>query len=82
MRDNPVFIEEDVVHYCVANIASVVARTASQVLLNSAIPYITEIANNGIDAEMKNEPSIEAAVNTHQGKMLNIVRLSGAEVKE
>ncbi|HNO93879.1 MAG TPA: NAD(P)-dependent oxidoreductase, partial [Anaerolineales bacterium] len=82
MHDNPTFIEEGVVHYCVPNIASTVARTASHVFLNSAIPYITAIANTGIDAAMKNDPSIEAAVNTHQGKLVNLVRLGGVEVKE
>ncbi|MBK6794168.1 MAG: alanine dehydrogenase [Anaerolineales bacterium] len=82
MHDNPTFIEENVVHYCVPNIASLVARTASHVFLNSAIPYISEIANNGIDDVMKKDPSIEAAVNTHQGKLVNLVRLSGQEVSE
>ncbi|MBI2332013.1 MAG: alanine dehydrogenase, partial [Chloroflexi bacterium] len=82
MHDNPTFIEENMVHYCVPNISSVVARTASHVFLNSAIPFIADIANNGIDAMMKKDSSIEAAVNTHQGKLVNLVRLSGAEVKE
>jgi alanine dehydrogenase len=82
MHDNPAFIEEGIVHYCVPNIASTVARTASHVLLNSAFPYIAEIANHGIDAAMKADPSIEDAVNTHQGKLRNLVRLGGAEVME
>lgn len=79
MHDNPIFIEENAVHYCVPNISSVVARTASHVLLNAAIPYIMEIANGGIDAAMKSDPSVEAAVNTHQGKMVNLVRLGAGE---
>jgi len=79
MHDNPAFIEENVVHYCVPNIASLVARTASHVFLNSAIPYITDIANNGINEVMKNNFSVTAAVNTHNGKMLNLVRFSGQE---
>jgi len=82
MHDNPTFIEENMVHYCVPNISSVVARTASHVFFNSAIPSITDIANNGIDAMIKKDPSIEAAVNTHKGKMVNLARLSGVEVKE
>ncbi|MCB0102973.1 MAG: alanine dehydrogenase [Anaerolineales bacterium] len=79
MHDNPAFIEENVVHYCVPNIASLVARTASHVFLNSAIPYIADIANNGISEVMKKNPSVYAAVNTHDGKMLNLVRFSGQE---
>lgn len=81
MHDNPTFVEENIVHYCVPNIASLVARTASHVFLNSAIPFIAEIANKGIDAAMKSDASVEAAVNTYQGKLLNLVRFA-AEVKE
>lgn len=82
MHDNPTFIEDDIVHYCVPNISSLVARTASHVFLNSAIPYILEIVNNGIDTAMEKDPSIEAAINTHQGKMIHLARLSGQEVSE
>jgi alanine dehydrogenase len=57
MHDNPTFIEENVVHYCVPNIPSLVARTASHVFLNCAIPYILEIANNGIEETDENDPS-------------------------
>lgn len=79
MHDNPTFVEEGIVHYCVPNIPSLVARTASHVFINAAMPCISEIANKGIDEVIKQQPSIEAAVNTHQGKMLNLVRLSAKE---
>ncbi len=79
-HEHPTYIEEGMVHYCVPNIAGVVARSASHILLNSALPYILEIANNGIETAMKN-PSIGAAVNTHDGKMLNLMRLSPVEAK-
>jgi alanine dehydrogenase len=74
-HDDPIFIEENIVHYCVPNIPSVVARTASHVFVNSAIPYIFEIANHGIEAALKGNVAIEAAVNTHQGKLINLVRM-------
>ncbi len=75
-HDNPTFIEEGIVHYCVPNIPSLVARSASHVFVNSAIRYILEIANLGIDEAMKKDRAIESAINTHQGKMLHLVRLS------
>jgi alanine dehydrogenase len=77
MHDNPTFVEEGAVHYCVPNIPSLVARTASHAFVNSAIPYISDIANHGIEAMIKQEASIEAAVNTHQGRLVNLVRLGG-----
>lgn len=82
MHDNPSYIEENMVHYCVPNISSVVARTTSHVFLNTAIPYITEIANNGIDSVMNRDPGVMAAINTHQGKLVNLVRLNPQGVSE
>jgi len=78
-HDHPTFVEEGVVHYCVPNIPGVVARTASHVFLNAAILYIMEVANKGVEKAMKDNPSIEAAVNTHNGKLLHLVRLSAQE---
>jgi alanine dehydrogenase len=63
----------------VPNIPGVAARTASHVFLNAAIPYILDVANKGIEEAMKENPSIEAAINTHNGKMLNLVRLNAQE---
>lgn len=79
MHDNPTFIEENIVHYCVPNIPSLVARTASHVFVNAAMPHISDIANMGIDAVIKQQPSIEIAVNTHKGKLVNLKRLSAKE---
>jgi alanine dehydrogenase len=79
-HERPNYIEENMVHYCVPNIAGVVARSASHVLVNAALPFVLEIANGGIEAAMRN-PAIQAAVNTHNGNMLNLTRLSPAEEK-
>ncbi|WKZ38457.1 MAG: alanine dehydrogenase [Anaerolineales bacterium] len=78
-HDNPTYLEDNVVHYCVPNIPGVVARTASHVFVNAAIPYIREVANQGIDAVMKSHPNIEAAINAHGGKLLHLLRLSARE---
>lgn len=79
-HEHPTFIEEGVVHYCVPNIPGVVARTASHVFLNAAIHYITEVANKGIAVVMKEYPAIEAAINTHNGNLVNLVRLNDGGV--
>lgn len=75
-HERPTYIEEGIAHYCVPNIPGVVARTASHVFLNAAIPYILDIANKGTEQAMQESPSIEAAVNTCNGKLLHLVRLS------
>jgi len=78
-HEHPTYVEEGALHYCVPNIPGVAARTASHVFLNAAIPYILEVANNGIEEVMRENASIEAAINTHNGKMLNLIRLNVRE---
>lgn len=75
-HDQPTFIEENVIHYCVPNTPGVVARTAVHSFVNVAMPYILEIANLGIEKAMKKNPSIELAINTHGGKILHLSRLT------
>ena len=74
-HEHPVYIEEGVLHYCVPNIPGAVARTATHAFVNCAMPYIMEIADGGVEGILKN-PSIEAAVNTHDGKYKHLVRLT------
>ncbi len=78
-HEHPTFVDEGMVHYCVPNIPGVVARTASHVFLNAALPYILEVADNGITEVMKQNPSIEMAINTHDGKLRNLIRLNAQE---
>lgn len=75
-HEHPTFVEEGMVHYCVPNIAGVLARSASHIFLNAALPYIVDVANHGVEHVIKENPFIEAAVNTHNGKLVNLVRLS------
>jgi alanine dehydrogenase len=75
-HEHPVYIEEGILHYCVPNMPGAVARTATHAFVNSAMPYITEIAGNGVDAVLNN-PSIEAAVNTYKGENRHLPRLTG-----
>jgi alanine dehydrogenase len=74
-HDHPSYIEENVVHYCVPNMPSVVARTATYGFVNSAIAYILEIADLGIDKAIEN-PVIEAGVNTYKGELRHLSRLT------
>ena len=77
-HDNPTYVEEGVLHYCVPNIPGAVARTATHAFVNSAMPYILEIAANGLEAVLNN-PSIEVAVNTYDGEARHLGRLTGVK---
>jgi alanine dehydrogenase len=52
-HDNPTYIVENVIHYCVPNVTSRVARTASHALTNAALPYLLEIGAHGIEVALE-----------------------------
>jgi len=79
-HEHPVYLEEGILHYCVPNMPGAVARTATHAFVNSALPYITEIAAGGAQAALGN-PSIEPAVNTHKGERRHLARLTGVKEK-
>ena len=70
--DAPTFVEEGITHFCVPNIPGAVARTATHAFVNAALPYIEEVANQGIEKAMQNNPAIELAVNTHNGHLAHL----------
>jgi alanine dehydrogenase len=72
-HDEPTFIEEGVIHFCVPNVPSGVARTATHAFVNSAMPFIREVANLGVEKAMQ-DPALEFAVETHQGELRHIDR--------
>lgn len=77
-HDRPTYIEEGVVHYCVPNVPSVIARTATYAYVNAAFPYIQEIANKGIERAIQEDPTLEVALMTHQGRTVHLSRLTPA----
>jgi alanine dehydrogenase len=77
-HDHPTYIEENVIHYCVPNMPSVVARTATYGFVNAAMEYIQEIADLGVDKAIEN-PAIEAGVNTYKGNLRHLSRLKTKE---
>jgi alanine dehydrogenase len=79
---DPVFVEEDILHYCVPNMTSVVARTATHAFNNAAWPYIYAIAKNGLEAAMAESHPLALGVATHAGRVLNPTLAAGLGGKE
>ena len=69
-HSDPVFIVEDVVHYCVANMPGAVGRTSSQALCNATLPYCRELAALGIDGFTSKSPGRAAALNMRRSEVL------------
>jgi alanine dehydrogenase len=76
MHDQPTYIEEGVIHYCVPNMPGVVARTATHAFVNAAMPYIEMITNKGVDSAISESDAIAKAVNTHNGELVHLALLS------
>ena len=69
-HDDPVYIEEGIVHYCVGNMPGAVPRTSTIALTNATLRYGLEIAGKGLEAACAN-PAIATGVNCYQGKLTN-----------
>ena len=66
-HENPIYVEEDTVHYCVANMPGAYARTATMALTNATIPYAVKLANLGFEAALAQVPELVPGLNTHAG---------------
>ena len=68
-HDEPIFVEDGVVHYCVGNMPGAVSRTSTIALTNATLRYGLEIANKGLEQAVKDNPAIALGVNTYDGKV-------------
>jgi alanine dehydrogenase len=66
-HSNPVYVEEGVVHYCVANMPGAVPRTSTFALANATTPYALDLANKGVKQAVLQDPGLLAGVNTYAG---------------
>lgn len=70
-HDQPTYVEEGVIHYCVPNMLGVVARTATNVYLNGAWPYILQLTSKGLSEAMAENRSLATGVTLHEGEVLD-----------
>lgn len=67
--DDPVFIEEGVIHYCVTNIPGMAARTAVRALENASLNYVMEIAEKGYRTALSDNPHLRNGLNIYRGRV-------------
>src|SRR5437762_4602523 len=65
----PTYLEETVIHYCVANMPAAYARTATQALTNITYRYVELLADLGLDEACKKQPALIGGINTRDGKL-------------
>jgi alanine dehydrogenase len=68
-HDHPTFVEEGVIHYCVANMPGAYARTATQALTNVTYRYIETLADLGLKEACRLQPSLVGGINVMDGKL-------------
>jgi alanine dehydrogenase len=70
-HDDPIYIVDGIVHYCVANMPGAVARSSTIALGNATLPFLLQLANKGWRDACRDDPHLLAGLNTHAGKLTN-----------
>ena len=68
-HDNPTFVVDGIVHYCVGNMPGAVPRTSTIALTNATLKYGLQIAGKGLENACKENDVIYSGINTYDGKL-------------
>lgn len=68
-HEDPTYIVDNVVHYCVANMPGAVARTSTFALNNATLPYIIKLADLGYKKALKQDKHLLNGLNVMHGKI-------------
>jgi alanine dehydrogenase len=68
-HQNPTYLEEGVVHYCVANMPGGVARTSTFALTNATLPFALALADKGYKKALLDDSHLREGLNVHLGKV-------------
>ena len=69
-HQDPTYVVDDVVHYCVANMPGAVPLTSSEALNNATLPHVLALADHGM-AALDSNPHLAEGLNVHQGKLVH-----------
>jgi alanine dehydrogenase len=66
-HDEPVFIVDNIIHYCVANMPGAVSRTSAFALNNATLPFTMALANKGYKKALQDNPHLANGLNVYEG---------------
>ena len=69
-HEDPTFIIDEVVHYCVANMPGAVPYTSTLALTNATLPYALQLANKGWMKACRDNAELKAGLNVVEGKVV------------
>jgi alanine dehydrogenase len=83
-HDSPVYVEEGVIHYAVANMPGAYPRTSTLALTNSTLPYIRKLASLGPERAVREDAPLRTALNTYGGRVAHagLASSTGREAAE
>ena len=70
-HSDPTYVEEGVIHYCVANIPGAVARTSTLALTSATLPYLVKIADEGVEGAASSDPTLAKGLSTLHGNLVS-----------
>lgn len=70
-HSDPIYLVDDVVHYCVGNMPGAVGRTSTQALCNATLPYVRQLAKLGAEAFVSLDSGRAASLNVRGGKVVS-----------
>ena len=70
-HEDPTYIVDDIIHYCVANMPGAVPHTSSYALNNATLPFGLALANKGVVKACEDDPHLALGLNVHKGKIVN-----------
>jgi alanine dehydrogenase len=68
-HSNPTYVEQGIVHYCVANMPGAVARTSTLALCNATLPFVLALAGKGWQRALADDPHLSAGLAVHAGHL-------------
>ncbi len=66
-HQDPTYVVDDVVHYCVANMPGGVPITSSHALVNATLPFVIDLAEKGPEQALRDDPHLANGLNIHAG---------------
>lgn len=70
-HDKPTYVLDDIIYYCVPNIAAAVPFSASKIITKKLLPFIKILAMNGLKTALDQEPGLIPGVSLYKGKVTN-----------
>lgn len=70
-HDDPSYVLDGIVHYCVANMPGGVARTSTLALTNASLPYVLKLADRGVHQALLSDENFLSGLNVHKGMVTN-----------